>query len=121
MNEQSVNQNSKKITKEKIKKEFSEFKLLLNSVPSAMLALFIVAVFSMNLMANKSIDLSIPWLALDCGLIVSWFVFLVMDVLTKHFGPKAATQISIFAIFINLILCFFFYLVSIIPGTWGES
>ena len=38
-----------------------------------------------------------------------------MDVVTRAFGPKAATKLSVFAIGINLLACFFFYIVSIIP------
>lgn len=104
-----------------IKKEYSEFQLLLKSIPSTLLIFFVLTVFSMNLLANKSINLPFKWLALDCGFIVSWFVFFSLDVLTKHFGPKAATQISVFATLINLVLCVVFYIGSSIPGTWGES
>lgn len=107
--------------KTKFAQQLSEFRLLLRSVPPVMLILFVSAVFLMNLMANKSINLPVDWLALDCGLLVSWFVFLALDIITKHFGPKAATQLSVFAMLMNLGLCLVFYLVSIIPGTWGES
>lgn len=106
---------------EKIQKEIVEFNILLNAVPSILLTLFVVAVFSMNLMANKSINLPFTWMALDCGIVVSWFVFLALDIFTKHFGPKAATQLSVLATVINLVLCLIFYVVSIIPGTWGEA
>ena len=106
---------------ERLSQSFREFQLLVQSIPTVTFALFIVAVFSMNLLANKSVDLPVSWLALDCGFIVSWFVFLVLDILTKHFGPKAATQISIFAMVLNLLLCGIFFLVSLVPGTWGES
>ena len=89
---------------EKIKKEWNEFKILLKSVPSMLIILFIIAVIGMNLLANKSIDLHTPYLALDCGILISWLSFLTMDIITKHFGPKAATEISILAIIINLLL-----------------
>lgn len=105
----------------KLSNSLAEFQLLIQSVPTVTFALFIVAVFSMNLLANKSVDLPFTWLALDCGFIVSWLVFLVLDILTKHFGPKAATQISLFAMVFNLMLCGIFFLVSLVPGTWGES
>lgn len=75
----------------------------------------------MNLMANKSIALPYDFLALDCGMLISWFAFLAMDIVTKHFGPRAATQLSLFATLANLLFCGIFYLVSIIPGNWGES
>ena len=106
---------------EKIKKEWNEFKILLKSVPSMLIILFIIAVIGMNLLANKSIDLHTPYLALDCGILISWLSFLTMDIITKHFGPKAATEISILAIVINLLFCLLLYIGSIIPGIWGES
>ena len=73
-----------------IKKEWNEFCVLLKSVPVLVVVFFVLSVFSMNHLANKSIDIPVEWLALDCGIIVSWFAFFTMDILTKHFGPKAA-------------------------------
>lgn len=106
---------------EKLKNQLTELKLLLRSIPSTVLTLFVVSVFAMNLLANKSISLPVDWLALDCGIIVSWFAFLSMDMLTKHFGPKAATQVSILAILFNLLFCLLMFVGSVIPGVWGES
>lgn len=106
---------------QKLKNEIFEFRLLLRSVPMLITALFIASVLAMNLLANKSISLPVDWLALDCGIVVSWFAFLAMDVITKHFGPKAATQISLTATCINLVFCLIFYIASAIPGVWGES
>lgn len=107
--------------REKLKRELQEFKLLLKSVPAVAVAMFIVSVCAMNLLANKSLDIPVDWLALDCGIILSWVAFLTMDVLTKRFGPKAATEISVVALLFNLALCLLFFLGSLIPGTWGES
>ena len=107
--------------KQKIYTEYREFQILMRSVPSPILALFVMSVFSMNLLANKSITLPFDWLALDCGIVVSWFAFLIMDVITTRFGPKASTEISIFAIILNLVFCLIFYVSSNIPGEWGES
>ena len=103
----------------RIKQSLLEFRLLLRSVPSVVISIFVVAVFAMNLLANKSINLNLDWLALDTGIIVSWVAFLCMDVLTKHFGPKAATQISLFAISVNLVMCLLLFVASKINGTWG--
>ncbi|MDE7463878.1 MAG: VUT family protein [Clostridiales bacterium] len=105
----------------RLKREIKEFGLLMRSAPPITLAIFIVSVCAMNLLANKSIDIPLDWLALDCGIIVSWFAFISMDVLTKHFGPKAATEISVVAVLFNLVLCLLFFLGSLIPGQWGES
>lgn len=107
--------------KEKIKSEFQEFKTLLRSVPAPVVSIFVVTVVIMNLLANKSIDLKVDWLALDAGFIVSWATFLSMDVIAKHFGPKAANQISVFAVLINLAVALILFVGSVIPGTWGES
>lgn len=103
----------------KIKEYFYQFRLLLRSVPSVVTSIFVVAVFAMNLLANKSINLNVDWLALDTGIIVSWVAFLCMDVLTKHFGPRAATQISLFATGVNLALCLLLFVASKIGGVWG--
>lgn len=106
----------------RLKKEIREFFTLMRSVPAATVALFTISVFAMNLLANKSIDVNVDWLALDCGIIVSWIAFLSMDVLTKRFGPKAATEVSLFAIAVNLFFCLLFFLgAKVIPGIWGES
>ncbi len=83
--------------------------------------LFVMSVFCMNLLANKSINLPFGWLALDCGIIVSWFAFFTMDIVTKRFGPKAANELSVLATAINLFFCLLLYIGSVIPGTWGES
>ena len=72
----------------KIKKEFHAFKLLLSSIPSYVTVVFVISVFAMNLLANKSINIPLDWLALDCGIIVSWVAFLTMDTVTGSYGIK---------------------------------
>ena len=99
----------------------AELKCLLRSIPSSVVSIFVLATVSMNLLANKSIALPFDWLALDCGIIVSWLIFLCMDIVTRQFGPRAATLLSVFAILINLILVGIFFIGSLIPGMWGES
>lgn len=103
------------------REEVKEFKLLLSSVPAFTMVVFVLSVVSMNLLANKSIDTHTEYLALDCGLIVSWGAYLSMDMLTKHFGPKAATQISLVAVAVNLVLCLLFFAASKIPGVWSRG
>lgn len=98
-----------------------ELKILLRSIPSPVVSVFVIATVSMNLLANKSISLPFSWLALDCGIIVSWAIFLCMDIVTRQFGPRAATLLSVFAILLNLLLCAIFFIGSMIPGVWGES
>ncbi len=105
----------------RLRKEWNEFRVLIRNIPASITVIFVLSVFCMNLLANKSINLPYDFLALDCGIIVSWAAFLAMDVLTKHFGPKAATEISVFAIIVNLFFCLILFAGSKIPGMWGES
>lgn len=101
-----------------LKKTWEDYKVLLRSVPSPVVTLFIVSVILMNLMANKEL-VRLPWLALDCGFAVSWVSFLCMDMICKRFGPRASVHISVLALAVNLAVCGFFNLMSRTPGMWG--
>lgn len=105
----------------KIKLLFSEAAILSRNIPGVVFALFVLSVVCMNLLANKSVNLPFQWLALDCGIIFSWLTFLMMDMITKQFGPRAATIVSIMALLVNLFIVLMLFLGSRIPGMWGES
>ena len=107
--------------KTNLKTQWKEFVLLTRSIPAVVVSLFIVSIIAMNLLANKSINMPVSWLALDAGILLSWVSFLTMDIVTKHYGPKASTELAVLGIVINLLLCFVFFIASIIPGMWGES
>ncbi len=100
--------------KEKWKNALADARLLFRSIPGPVAALFTISVVTMNILANKTIYQS-EWLAIDGGILVSWLSFLCMDVVTKAFGPKAATKLSVFAILVNLLVCLIFFAVSVIP------
>lgn len=102
-----------------IKREYEETKLLLRCVPAGVVTLFVVSVICMNILANKTL-LQLPWIALDGGILISWLSFMCMDILTKHFGPKASNRISILAVVVNLLTCLIFYIVSIIPSNAND-
>jgi len=102
-----------------VRREWSDLRLLLRSVPSLVVALFVLSVIAMNLLANKEL-FSCSWLALDCGFALSWVSFLCMDCICKRFGGKAAVEISVIAILINLLMFLLFRLISLTPGMWGE-
>ena len=104
-----------------MKNAISEYRSLLRTVPPILVSLMILSVVGMNLLANKSINTGVDWLALDCGILFSWLTFLTMDVLTHNYGPRAATLLSITALGVNLFMAAMFYLASLIPGVWGES
>lgn len=105
--------------KEKIVHELKDTQRLLRAVPSSTVVVLCVAVVMMNLLANKEIYTGVSWLALDCGLLLSWVSFLSMDIITKRFGPKAAVKMSLFAIGVNLCVCGMLKVVSLIPGNWS--
>ena len=104
-----------------MKKFISDLRSLLQNVPPLLASLLILSVVGMNLLANKSINTGLDWLALDCGILFSWLTFLSMDVLTHCYGPRAATSLSVAALGLNLLMAVIFFLASRIPGVWGES
>ena len=104
-----------------VKKTVLEFRNLLRNVPPILVSLLILSVVGMNLLANKSIDTGVDWLALDCGILFSWLTFLSMDVLTHAYGPRAASLLSFAALLMNLLMALIFFIASLIPGVWGES
>ncbi|MBQ6455463.1 MAG: VUT family protein [Eggerthellaceae bacterium] len=99
----------------------SDFRYLLRNTPPLIVAMMILSIVGMNLLANKSIDTGLDWLALDCGILFSWMCFLSMDVLTRCFGPRATTLLSIVALVANWVVALIFFIASIIPGMWSAS
>ena len=102
----------------RLKAEVEDSRILLRSIPSPVVTLFVVSVIAMNLLANKEL-FNAPWIALDCGYTLSWVSFLLMDMICKRFGPKASMKISVLALVTNLALFAVFNLISLIPGHWG--
>ena len=99
----------------------TEFRTLLRGTPPLIVAGMVIAIVCMNLLANKSIHTGVPWLALDCGILFSWLIFLAMDVMTRCFGPRATTIMSAVALAVNLVVAGLFFLASLIPGEWSAS
>ena len=86
----------------------------LRAVPGEVTSLFCVTVIVMNLLANKTIY-QVGSVAADGGILLSWLAFMCMDVVTKGFGQRTATTLSVFALGVNLFVSLIFYLCSIIP------
>ena len=103
----------------KIRKIYTETKILLRSIPATVVTLFAVSVICMNLLANKTL-VQVDWIALDGGILISWLSFMCMDIITKHFGPKASTIISVHAAIINLLTCLIFFVASAIPSNAND-
>ena len=101
-----------------LKREWDDFKSLLNNVPTMVTSVFILSVVLMNLMASKELYSS-KFLCINCGLALSWIPFLCMDCICKRFGPKASTKISILAMLINISVVIIFKILSMTPGRWA--
>ena len=98
----------------RIRNAISDLTLLLRSIPSPIVTLFVLSVVLMNLLANKTIYQR-GFFAVDGGIVMSWLTFLCMDIITKRFGAKAATQVCVFALCVNLFAIGIFAIVSVIP------
>lgn len=105
--------------KSRLKRELGEFDVLMRSIPAATVTLFVVSVICMNLLANKTL-IQLDWIAIDGGILVSWMSFMCMDIITKHFGPKASNLVSLLASGINLLTCSIFFVASIIPSNAND-
>lgn len=93
--------------------------ILFRCIPAPIVSLFVVSVICMNLLANKTL-IQYDWIALDAGILISWLSFMCMDVITKHFGPRASNKISVLASMINLLTCLIFFVASIIPSNAND-
>ena len=101
---------------------------LLKSIPAFATIIFILTIITMNFLSRISI-LSLPWLALNAGITISWLSFLYLDIITKHYGAKSANMMSILAIGVNLLMCLICFLLSrlvnipgldfILDGQWS--
>ena len=85
-----------------LSRESAMLSAMLRSIPGAVTILFILAVITMNFLARITL-VSLPWLALNAGILVSWLAFLLMDIVAKHYGARAANLLSFVAIGANLL------------------
>ena len=101
--------------KDKLKRWWNSTIVLFKEIPFYITIIFVLSVVGMNILANITLYQS-EWLAIDGGFTVSWIVFIIMDLITIHFGAKASVKLSVFAIVINLFTSLIFYLISLVPG-----
>ena len=85
------------------------------SVPAWLVALSVVTTVLMNLLANKTLYSDGVYLSIDCGLMVSWVMFLVMDIATQRYGGKASFAITIFDVAVALAMSGIMVGVAAIP------
>jgi len=92
----------------------------LKKVPSIILTIFTLVVVVMNILAGKTIYQN-EYIAIDGGIIVTWIVIVIMDIVTITYGPKTTIRMSIFAQIVNLTTNLILYLASIIPSSGNFS
>ncbi len=100
---------------ESIRKEYT---ILLRSIPSMVIAAFVLSVVLMNLLAGRELYRS-DYFCLNCGLALSWVSFLCMDCICKRFGARAAARVSFFAMAVNVFCAILFWLLMQTPGRWA--
>lgn len=106
-----------------IQEEITEYKSLLRNIPALLLAAFCLAVVMMNTLANKTI-ISTSWIDIDGGILCAWLIFMAMDLTAQHFGPRAATKMSLIGLIVNLLVCIIFGIASLINvggGAWSPA
>lgn len=107
-----------KTIEEKVYGYIMKLKEAVKQVPAVAFGLLVGCIITMNLLANKLI-LDLPWIALDAGILVSWFCFLLCDIMVKAYGPKTAFRVSIVASFCNLVFSILMMIAGFIGGTWA--
>lgn len=105
---------------EYLKKEWNETKVLFRCMPTIPFAFLVVSLIAMNFLANRGGAIGpIPF---DCGIIVSWVVFLASDMLVKRFGAKASIKINLAALILQLVAVGIMALGALIPfATYGAT
>ncbi|MDO4805248.1 MAG: VUT family protein [Lachnospiraceae bacterium] len=101
-----------------LKREWEECKLLLRSIPSMTIAVFILSVVLMNLLASRELYRS-DYFCLNSGLALSWISFLCMDCICKRFGAGASIRISVIAMCVNMFCAVVFCVLMLTPGRWA--
>ena len=96
-----------------IKSSIDEFK----KVPSWLIGLSVATTIIMNILANKTLFSDSSLFSVDCAIIFSWVMFLVMDIATQKYGGKASFSITMFDVFVALGISGLMSIVAIIPET----
>ncbi len=98
-----------------------DWKMLLRSIPAVVVALFVVSTVTMNLAANKIVWSGLKigehyFISITGGVFLSWSVFLIMDMVTKTFGAKAAIKLNLFGAAVNTIAIIFLGIIASVPS-----
>ena len=103
--------------------DFKDWKQLLRSIPAATVALFTVCTVTMNLAANKIVWSGLKigdnyFISITGGVFLSWAVFLIMDMVTRTFGPKASIKLNLFGAATNALAINFLGIIASVPSAF---
>ena len=101
--------------------DYKDLKMLLRSIPASVVALFAVCTVTMNLAANKIVWSGLKigdnyFISVTGGVFLSWAVFLIMDLVIKTFGAKAAIKMNLFAALVNAFAVVFLGIIASVPS-----
>ena len=103
--------------------DFKDLKMLLRSIPASVVAIFAVSTVTMNLAANKIVWSGLKigenyFISVTGGVFLSWIVFLIMDMVTKTFGAKAAIKMNLFGAVVNTLAIVFLGIIASVPSVF---
>lgn len=99
--------------------ELQVSKVLFRSVPGIVLALFILSTVLMNLLASVAL-VNEAWLALDAGIFVAFVGFILLDMIVKRFGARAAVRVTVLGFLVNLSVAVLFTIVALVAKSSGQ-
>ncbi len=80
----------------------------LKALPIYVTVVFVIDTLLMNFLAGITL-VNLPWIAVNAAITVSWISFIILDIVTKRFGPEAANLLSVIAAVSNTVcalICF---------------
>lgn len=95
--------------------DIKDWKMLFRSIPSLVVAFFLLSILGMNLLANKFLVTGGQWISVTWGLLLSAIPFLICDIVTKTYGAKATIKLNILGLFASLGMTLIFLFVSVMP------
>jgi len=104
---------------ELLKNEIKVSKVLFRSVPGIVMSLYLLSIVLMNLLASVAI-VNTSWLALDAGIFVAFVGFLLMDMIVKRFGAKAAIRMTVLGFLVNVGTAILFTVVAFVAKASGQ-
>ena len=95
--------------------DIKDWKMLFRSIPSLVVAFFLLSILGMNLLANKFLLTGGQWISVTWGLLLSAIPFLICDIVTKTYGAKATIKLNILGLIASLAMTLIFLFVSVMP------